>query len=208
MTGREIEYRVEIHPSGEMEDSLKEQLSLVAKEVYGKKTDKVVYRVLGVSEQLNPRKLFIPGDGEVIEAEILPHIGLGQKIMIEERDEDKVILRMEEIASVTRPFELNSTRLGDYGEDFTIFVAFSPSKEADKLVLRIREKMKQFSPTYEEKRDVLHFTLVYDDVNPTNFEKAWKVVEEDKLINKKLRVTSIRLWKNNRPYKEFTFETS
>ncbi len=205
---KEIEYRVQIHPSGEMEEPLKEQLSLIAKKVYGKETDKVVYRVLRVKEQTNPRKLFIPGDGEVVEAEILPHIALGQKIMIEEKDEDKVIRRMKEIASVTKPFELYSTRLGDYGEDFTIFVAFSQSNEADKLVLKIREKMEQFSPSYKEKRDVLHFTLVYDDVNPTNIEKAWKVVEEDKLINKKLRVTSIWLWKNHRPYKEFALETS
>lgn len=203
-----IEYRVEIHPSGEMEDFLKKQLSLVAKKVYGKETDKVVYRVLKVREQTNPRKLFVPGDGEIIEAEILPHIGLGQKIMTEEKHEEKVIRRMEKIASDTKPFVLNSTRLGDYGEDFTIFVAFSQNNEANKLVLRIREKMEQFSPTYKEKRDVLHFTLVYDDVSPANIEKAWEVVEEDKLINKKFQVTSVWLWKNHKPYKEFTFENS
>jgi 2'-5' RNA ligase len=208
MSDREIEYHVEIHPSGEMEDFLIEQLSLVAKKVYQKETDKVVYRVLRVREQTNPRKLFIPGDGEIVEAEILPHIGLGQKIMIEEKDEEKVIQRMEEISSDTKPFVLNSTRLGDYGEDFTIFVAFSQSNEADKLVLKVREKMEQFSPAYKEKRDLLHFTLVYDDVSPENIEKAWKVVKEDKLINKKLQVTSVWLWKNHKPYKEFTFETS
>lgn len=208
MSEGEIEYRVEICPSGELEDSLKEQLSLIAKKVYGKVTDKVVYRVLRVREQTNPRKLFIPGDGEIIEAEILPHIALGQKIMIEEKDEEKVIRRMEEIASDTKPFVLNSTKLGGYGEDFTIFIAFSQSNEADKLVLKVRDKMEQFSPANKETRDLLHFTLVYDDVSPTNIEKAWKVVEEDKLINKKLHVTSVWLWKNHKPYKEFTFETS
>jgi len=98
--------------------------------------------------------------------------------------------------------------LGDYGEDFTIFVAYSQSDEADKLVLKIGEQMEQFSPAYKEKRGLLHFTLVYDDVSPENIEKAWKVVEEDKLIDKKLRVTSVWLWKNHKPYKEFTFETS
>lgn len=208
MSDREIEYRVEIHPSGEMEDFLKEQLSLVAKKVYEKETDKVMYRVLRVREYTNPRKLFLPGDGEIVEAEIFPHIALGQKIMIEEEDEEKVIKRMGEIASDTKPFVLESSRLGDYGEDFTIFVAFSQSSEADKLVLRIREKMEEFSPTHKEKRDVLHFTLVYDDASPANIKKAWKAVEEDKLINKKLQVDSIWLWKNHKPYKEFTFETS
>jgi 2'-5' RNA ligase len=208
MSEKKIEYRVEIHPAGELERLLKEQLSSVAKEVYEKETDKVVYRVLRVRKQTNPRKLFIPGDGEVVEAEILPHIALGQKIMIEEKDEDKVIQKIEEIASNTKPFELTPTRLGDYGEDFTIFVAYSQSDEADKLVLKIGEQMEQFSPAYEEKRDVLHFTLVYDDVSPENIEKAWRVVEEDKLINKKLRVTSVWLWKNHKPYKEFDFETS
>ena len=98
--------------------------------------------------------------------------------------------------------------MGDYGEDFTIFVAFSQSNEADKVVLRIGEKMEEFLPTYKEKRDVLHFTLVYDDASPANIKKAWMVVEEDKLINKKLRVDSIWLWKNNEPYRKFTLATS
>ncbi len=208
MSGKEIEYRVEIHLSGEMEDSLKEQLSLLAKEVYGKETDKVVYRVLRVREQMNPRKLFIPGDGETVETEIFPHIALGQKIMIEERDEMKVLQRMEEIASATKPFVLNSTRLGDYGEDFTIFVAFAQNNEADNLVLRIKERLGEFSPIHKEKRDVLHFTLVYNDVSPANIEKAWKVIEKDKLTNKKLPVASIWLWKNHKPYKEYTLGAS
>ncbi len=209
MPEREIEYRVQIHPSGEMKDFLKQQLSLVAKKVYGKETDKVVYRVLRVREQTNPRKLFIPGDGEIVEGEILPHIGLGQKIMTEEKDEEEVIHRIGEIASATKPFELSSVRLGDYGEDFTIFVAFAKSNEADELDLRVREKMEPFSPPDEKTvRDVFHFTLVYDDVSPANIEKAWEVVEEDRLINKKLRVTSIWLWKNHNPYKEFTIGTS
>ena len=208
MSEREAEYRVEIHPSGEMEELLREQLSLVSKMVYGKETDKVVYRVLRVKEQTNPRKLFMPGDGEIIEAEIFPHIALGQKIMIEQRDEEKVIKRMEEIATDTKPFLLTSIKLGDYGEDFTIFIAFSQSDEADGLILKIGEKMERYSPTHKEKRDILHFTLVYDDVSPENIEKAWKVVEEDKLINKKLNVTSIWLWKNHKPYQEFTLGTS
>jgi hypothetical protein len=208
MSKKKVEYRVEIHPSGEIEDSLRKQLSLIAKEVYGKETDKVVYRVLKVREQSNQRKLFIPGNGEVVKAEIFPHIALGQKIMIEEKDEDKVIQKMEEFVSDTKSFELTSTRLGDYGEDFTIFVAFLQSSEADKLVLRIGEEMEEFSPTHKEKRDLLHFTLVYDDVSPANIQKARKVVEENKLINKKVHVTSIWLWKNHKPYREFTFGTS
>ena len=208
MSEIKIEYRIEIHPSGKMEDSLRKQLSLIAKKVYGKETDEIVYRVLTVREQKTPRKLFMPGDGEIVEAEILPHIALGQKIMIGERDESKVIRKMEKIASVTKQFELSSTRLGDYGEDFTIFVAFSQSSEADELVLRIEEKMEEFSPTHKEKRDVLHFTLVYDDATPANIKKAWKVIEENKLINIKLQANSIWLWKNHKPYKEFTFKTS
>ena len=208
MSKKKIEYRVEIHPSGMMEDFLKRQLPLIAKKVYGKETDKVIYRVIKVREQTNPRKLFIPGNGEVVEAEILPHIALGQKIIIEEKDEDKVIQKMNEIASNTKPFELTPTSLGDYGEDFTVYVALSQSSEADKLVLKIGEQMEQFLPAYEEKRDVLHFTLVYDDVSPENIKKVWRVVEEDKLIDKKLRVASIWLWKNHKPYKEFVFETS
>ena len=209
MPEKEIEYRVQIHPSGEMNDSLTKQLSFIAKIVYGKETDKVVYRVLRVKQHSNPRKLYVPGDGEVVEGELLPHIGLGQKIVIEEKDEDKVIRRIEKVASDTKPFMLTSTKLGDYGEDFTIFVAYSQSDHIDELDLKIREKMKQFSPPGEKVfRDVFHFTLVYDDVSPENINKAWKAIEEDGLVNKELQVNSIWLWKNHNPYKEFIFGIS
>jgi len=211
MPERKTEYRAMIHPSDELSDLLREQLSQIAENVYKRKTDNVIYRVKTVKKQTNPRKLFALGDGEIIDTEISLHMALGQKIVIDEKNENEVLQRMEEVTSNTKSFTLISTELGDYGEDFTIFLAFSQSDEADNLTALIKEKMELFFPSEREKRDILHFTLVYDDVDSENIEKAWKVIDKSKLVNKGLPVASLWLWKNKggwKPYKEFDFETS
>ncbi len=211
MSERKTEYRVMIHPSDELSDLLKEQLSQIAEKVYKRKADNVIYRVKTVKKQTNPRKLFAPGDGEIIDLEIPPHMALGQKIMTGEKDENEILKRMEEITSDTKPFTFVSTELGDYREDFTIFLAFSQSDKADNLLSAIEEKMKLFFPAEREKKDILHFTLVYDDTDPENIKKAWKVVDKSKLVNKELPVASLWLWKNKggwKSYKEFPFKSS
>lgn len=211
MSEKPLEYRVMIHPSGDLENALKEQLEIVAKDVYGKETNNVIFRVKTIEEQTNPRKLFIPGDGEIFEIEVFPHITLGQKIVINESDESKVLQQMTKVASETTPFTLISTELGDYGEDFTIFLAFAQSKSADKLVSLIGKELKPFLADEEEKRDILHFTLLYDDVNPENINKAWEVISKDGLVDKKLPVVSLWLWRNKKgwkPFKEFKLKNN
>lgn len=209
MPERLTEYRVMLHPSSELEKAVRKQLEKIAEDVYGKKTDDVIFRVKTVEKQTNPRKIFIPGNGDVVELEIFPHITLGQKIVINEGDEDKVLQQLKEIATSFKPFTLYSTELGDYGENFTIFLAFAQSKDADGLVSIINKKMEPFLGKKKERRDILHITLLYDDVDPDNIEKTWKIISKDGLINKKLPVVSLWLWKNKqgwKPYKEFNLK--
>lgn len=172
MSERKTEYRIMIHPSGELHEPLKEQLSRIAKDIYRKETDDVIYRIKTVEKQSNPRKLFVPGEGEIIEAEVPPHMALGHKFLIDEQSEEKVLQKLKEITLTTKPFTLISTKLGDYGEDFTIFTAFSQSDDADHLVSKINEATKSLLPNEIEKWDTLHFTLVYDDASSENIEKT------------------------------------
>ena len=210
MPERLTEYRVLLHPSSELENTTRKQLEKIAENVYGKKADDVIFRIKTVKKQDNPRKVFVPGNGDVIEIDVFPHITLGQKIVINEGNEEKVLQQLKEIASSCKPFTLLSTELGDYDEDFTIYLAFAQSEEADELVSVINEKMKPFLSKEKEKRDILHITLLYDDADGGNIKKAWKVVDKNELVNKKLPVFSLWLWKNKegwKPYKEFVFES-
>ncbi|MFH1971704.1 MAG: hypothetical protein ABIJ05_04965, partial [Patescibacteria group bacterium] len=115
---------------------------------------------------------------------------------------------MSKISKKINLFILKSTELGDYGDNFTIFLAFSKNNDADKLVSLIEQNMKPFFKGEGEKREILHFTLLYDDASKSNIEKAWKFIDESSLINIELSVASIWLWKNKegwKPYKEFHF---
>lgn len=200
-----MEYRVMIHPAGEVEAALKPQLRIIATEVYGEDTNEVIFRVKKLPEYLNKRKLFFTGNGEVVDLKVFPHITLSQKIEMDESQEYIIEEKMKKIAS-RKPFVMQSSYLGDYGEDFTIFLAFVDNKEADKLKDSIVNEFgeERFSND-KETRDVLHATLVYDDESVDNFRKAWGFVDKEKLVGKILPVSSVWLWRGLTPYKEFKF---
>lgn len=200
-----MEYRVMIHPAGEVEQTLKPQLATIAQNVYGKNTEEVIFRVKKVPEYTNRRKLFFPGNGEVVDLEVFPHITLSQKIEMDEGQEDVLFERMNRIATF-EPFVLTSSHVGDYGEDFTIFLAYEDNKNADNLKDSVVAEFGEFFSQERETRDNLHTTLVYDDVSVENFKKAWKLIDKDGLVGKKLPVSSVWLWRGLTPYKEFKFK--
>ncbi len=197
-----MDYRIMIHPSGDIKELLENQLNIIAKEVYGKDTQNVVFRIKTEQSYGNRRKLFIPGGGEIIEMELAPHITLSQKIEIDEKDENKLIAMLENVIKI-RPFDLTSANLGDYGEYFTIFLSFSQNVHLDELRGRINDGFKDLFSKEKEKRDIPHITLVYDDMNERNFKKAWSVIDRNILMGKQISVKSIWLWKGWSPYKEF-----
>lgn len=202
----EFEYRLMVHPTGDVGLRLKEQLKKIGGEVYHRETEKVIFRVRTTTSQSNPRKLFIPGEGKIIEVEILPHITLSQKMVIKEEHEGELVEIVEGIAQETKSFAMAATKIDDYGEDFTIFLAFAQSPSADRLIELISSRLGRFFTAEREKRDVLHTTLIYDDVDSKNIESARGIIEGNKLIGQKLSVDSLWLWKNKpawQPYKEF-----
>lgn len=195
-----------IHPVGEVEQVLKPQLALIARNIYGKKTENVIFRVKKLQKYANRRKLFFPGNGEVVDLELFPHITLSQKIEIDEDQEYILESKIKKLAVFT-PFEMRSNSVGDYGEDFTIYLAFELGKEVDKLRDLITAEFGEYFPRDQEIRDTPHITLVYDDSDVDNFRRAWTVVDKNKLLGKKMLVNSVWLWKGMVPYKEFKFRS-
>ncbi len=211
MPKRKMEYRVMLHPAGEVESVVSKQLRKVAKTVFNKDTSNVVYRVKTVNRQTNPRKLYVKGDGNIIEAELFPHITLSQKIVINEEDEGKIAEKLLEIVKSFKPFTLYSSEIGDYGEDFTIYLTFADNKEVERLFSDVNLRLKPFFDKAREKRDILHISLLYDDTGGENIEKARKVIKTNTLVNKELPISSLWLWRNKdgwKPFKEFEFKSS
>ena len=194
-----MEHRVMIHPAGEVEHTLKPQLSAIAKSIYGKDTEDVIFRVKKVPKHTNRRKLFFQGNEGVVDLKVFPHITLSQKINIDEGQEHVLFERMERITALA-PFTLTSSYVGDYGEDFTIFLAYEDNKNADNLKDFITAKFEEFFSQEKETRDILHTTLVYDDANAENFKKAWALINKESIIGKKLPVSSVWLWRGLTPY--------
>lgn len=199
-----MEYRIMIHPAGEVRQVLKPQLARIAWDVYGRKTEDVIFKVKRLPEYTNRRKLFFPGNGEVVDLEAFPHITLSQKIEMDEDQEHVLEEKVKRIAAFS-PFIMQSSYVGDYGEDFTIYLAFEDSKEASRLKGMITTEFGEYFSKDKEKRDVLHTTLVYDDNNVGNIRKAWSLVDKDRLVGRKLPVSSIWVWRGLTPYKEFKF---
>lgn len=202
------EYRVMINPSSSLEVVLEKQLVNIAKNIYNRDTKNVIYHVRTMDKQVNPRKLFVPGKGNVLEGEIGLHMGISQIMLADEHEEKTLFQEMSKISKRINPFTLKSTELGGYGDNFTIFLAFAKNDEADKLVSLVEQNMKSLFKGEKEKRDILHFTLLYDDASKSNIEKSRKFLNEGALINMELPVSSLWLWKNKqgwKPYKEFHF---
>ncbi|MFH1971113.1 MAG: hypothetical protein ABIJ05_01885 [Patescibacteria group bacterium] len=195
------EYRVMINPSPDLASVIEKQLVNIARNIYNRDTKNVIYRVRATDKHTNPRKLFISGMGEVLEGEIGLHMGISQIMLVNEYEEETLFEEMSKISKKINPFILKSTVLGDYGDNFTIFLAFSKNNDADKLVSLIEQNMKPFFKGEGEKREILHFTLLYDDSSESNIRKAWKFIDESSLINMELPVSSLWLWKNKEGWK-------
>lgn len=203
-----MEYYIMIHPSGKFLKAFAKQIRKIAQEIYNEKNNQgqVIYRVLTAKKQTNPRKLFIPGDGKVVKFKISPHITLTPKIEIKEEKEAQLISNIREAIKGIPPFSLKPERIDDYGEGFTLFVAFRASKRIEALKGKLTPALKKsFSPR-KELRDILHATLLYDDMNKDCVTKAKSLIDQDSVLREEFLVDTVWLWKNKpswKPYKKF-----
>lgn len=203
-----MKYYIMIHPSGKFLQVFAKQIKKIAQEIYKGKDNQaqVIYRVLTVKKQTNPRKLFIQGDEKVIEFKISPHITLTPKIEIKEENETQLISKIRQAVQGISPFSLKPKRIDDYGEDFTLFVAFGASKKIEVLKSKLTRALKKFFSLQKELRDILHATLLYDDTNKDYVAKAKSLIDQDSLLKEEFIVDAVWLWKNKpswQPYKKF-----
>jgi len=190
-----MKYYLAISPKS-LEDTLISESKRLVKEVYNKKVKKIYYRVKTKDRLDNPRRLFIKGDGRVLEAEVKPHISLVHNIELENVND--FAEKAKEICARYDDINLEFVRVGNYGMDFTFFVEFKSTPSLKELRSELLELSKPFLSDEEYKQHidvdyVPHTTVLYDDIDPEKVARAYKLLDVEK-FKKSTLVQEILLW--------------
>lgn len=164
-----------------LENAIISESKRLMKEVYGKKVEKIYYRIKTKNQLDNPRRLFIKGDGRIMEVEINPHISLVHIMELGSIKND-FIKKAKQICSMYSTFNLEFARVGSYNMDFTFFVGFKNIPSLEKLRLELLELSKPFlsDEEYRQHLDVNyvpHATVLYDDIDPKKVIRAYKLLD-------------------------------
>lgn len=177
-----MKYYLSITPKS-LENSLISESKRLMLEVYGKKVNNIYYRVKTKSHENNPRRLFIPGDGRVFEAEVKPHISLIHDLEI--KNLNGFTEKAKAICRKYQKIRLEFAEIGNYGMDFTFFVGFKPSRELGKL----RSELLQLAKPYLTETKYMeylttsflpHATILYDDIDPERIINSYKLIDISK----------------------------
>lgn len=165
--------------------------------VYGKKVNGIYYGIKTKQKLKNPRRLFIKGNGRIIETEIKPHISLIHNIQL--KNTKNFTKKAKNICKKYKPIKLKFTGTGNYNMNFTFFVKFTCSPALKKLRKDLLKLSKPFMSKEEYNQHIKakfipHATVLYDDVKPKKILKAYKLLNKEK-FNKSLLAKEILLWK-------------
>jgi 2'-5' RNA ligase len=145
----------------------------------------------------NPRRLFIKGDGRVIDAEVKPHIGLVQNIEFEKLPQD-FVKQAKEICGKHTTLDLEFAGVGNHDMDFTFFVKFKTNTSLENLRSDLLRLSKPFMSNEEYLQHVdapyiPHATVLYDDIDAEKVMRAYKMLDVAK-FKQQILVQEILLW--------------
>jgi 2'-5' RNA ligase len=190
-----MKYFFAISPKS-LEDALISESKRLMREMYGKKVERIYYRVRTKNRLDNPRRLFIKGDGKVVEVEVKPHISLVHNIELENIND--FVKKAKKICGRYDAFSLEFAGAGNYNMNFTFFVGFKSIPSLEKLRFELLELSKPFlsDEEYRQHLDVNyipHATVLYDDIDPKKVNKAYLLLDVKK-FKKPVLVREILLW--------------
>src|SRR5680860_980206 len=136
------------------------------KNIYGKDVEGVYYRVKTVEQQENPRRVFMKGDGEILEFEVRPHITLVQDLDFPEEKRTDFVKKIAEALINQSEFVLNPIGIGDYNQSFTFYIEFQQNHSVENLFKKVLSVSKNFLPKekfvrYTQKVFIPHTTIIY-----------------------------------------------
>lgn len=190
-----MKYYFVISPKS-LEDALIFESKRLMSEVYGKDVEKIYYRVETKDQLDNPRRLFIKGDGKVLETEVKPHISLVHNI--EPENINDFAVKAKEICRRYDAINLEFAGVGNYDMDFTFFVRFKINASLENLRSDLLRLSKSFMSNEEYLQHidvdyVPHATVLYDDIDSDKVLRAYKMLDVEK-FKKSILVQEILLW--------------
>ncbi len=177
-------------------DALLSESRRLMKDVYERDVELLYYRMQTKQTLDNPRRIFIKGDGQVIEAEVKPHITLVQNIELENASD--FVHQAKAICSSYKPFELEYKGVGNYGMDFTFYVAFKRNEILEEIRERLLEICRDYmsAEAYDQHiadTYVPHATVIYDDIDSEKVLQAYDLLDRSK-FSQGVSVGEIVLW--------------
>ncbi len=168
----------------------------LVKAVYEKDVNLLYYRVQTKQKLDNPRRLFIKGDGQVLEAQVGPHISLVHNIELDGTKEFGA--KVKNICSMYEPLKLEYKGVGNYGMDFTFFIQFKENPILEKLRAELLEVSREYMSKEEHAQHIdgefiPHATVLYDDIDPEKVLKAYKLLDRSK-FKVVMPVKEIAIW--------------
>lgn len=170
----------------------------IVKTVYGKKINGVYYRVKSVNTQENSRRMFIEGNGEILEFTIKPHITLSQDIYVSEITLPLFITEIEKVLANQRSFTLSPLNIEDYGQKFTFYLEFRKNPQIVTIFKKLLAVSKDYISeerynVYSQRSFVPHITILYDDIDPIKVNAAKGKLKRD-LFDQPVKVSDVELW--------------
>ena len=183
----------------ELEERIISESKRIVKKIYGQNISGILYRIKTKQKPDNPRKVFIRGNGDVLEFDIHPHITLVQNLDLTDGQIIEIGEKIESISRVTNKFSLYSLRTGDYEQNFTIYIEFKLSEEINKLFKETLEITKPYMSEdmyakYLKRIYVPHATIIYDDASENKIKEAKKILNTN-IFDASINVKGIEMWK-------------
>ena len=138
------------------------------------------------------------GNGEILEFEVKPHITLVQDLEFPEEKVTDFIEKIKKVLLDQRKFMLNPIGIGDYDQDFTIYIEFQQNSSIDNLFNKLLSISQNFlseerAERYRQKVFIPHATILYDDIDPEKIKKAEMQLDKT-IFSHSIEVSEIELW--------------
>lgn len=170
----------------------------IFKKIYKKDIDGVYYRVKTAQYKGHIRRMYLKGNGEILEFIHIPHITLIGGIEITEKKLPDLINNLKKNLANRKKFVLNPLGIGDYDQAFTFYIEFEQNPILTSILKESLIVTEKYLPnkkykTHKLKTFVPHTTILYDDIDPEKVKAAEEMLNKD-LLKHSIHVNELELW--------------
>ncbi|MBU0976266.1 MAG: 2'-5' RNA ligase family protein [Patescibacteria group bacterium] len=187
-------YVLQVSPPEKLKSKILDVSQRIVEDVYKKNVRNILYRVKSKAVDDDPLKLFVSGDGKILEFDLAPHCSL-VKPFNSEVEKEEISNRIKEAVNGVHSFSTEIEGIGDHGESFTFFLKLSKRSEFLELETKLFQALHKYFPDRKHLEYTPHITLLYDDADYKSAKDARKKMGEDILLGESFIVDRFSLYK-------------